>query len=112
MPKTKDQSWICSRCGVRASWLPGTEGRMPAGWGKIGRRLHCLSCRRLVAGERAVAAADPDQAESVTRIRAAGVIRFEIERDPSRSNSVIARACRTSVPAVTRVRNDMTPSGA
>ena len=112
MAKTKNESWVCSRCEVKASWLPGGEGGMPDGWDKIDRQLHCLSCRRLVAGERAVEAADPDQADTVTRIRTAGVIRFEIERDPTRSNSVIARACRTSVPAVTRVRGDMTPSGA
>ena len=81
---------------------------MPADWGKIEGQLHCLGCRRTVAGERAVEAADPEQAETVTRIRTAGVIRFEIERDPTRSNSVIARACRTSVPAVTRVRGELT----
>ena len=80
---------------------------MPPGWDKIDGSLHCLSCRRVVAGEEAVAAAPSDKGETVTRIRTAGVIKFEIERDPTRSNSVIAKACRTSVPAVTRVRGDM-----
>jgi hypothetical protein len=108
MAKAKETNWVCSRCDVRASWLPGGEGGTPPGWGKADGQLHCLACRRAIAGEEAVAAASPDQTEAVTRIRTAGVIRFEIERDPTRSNSVIARACRTSVPAVTRVRGDMT----
>jgi len=107
MAQANNENWVCSRCDVRASWLPGAEGGMPPGWDRIGKQLHCLSCRRLVAGERAVEAADPEKTETVTRIRTAGVIRFELERDPTRSNSVIARACRTSVPAVTRVRSEL-----
>lgn len=101
------KSWVCSRCDVRASWLPGGDGGTPPGWGKVGTQLHCLACRRAVAGEAAVEAAELDKTETVTRVRTAGVIRFEIERDPSRSNSVIARVCRTSVPAVLRVRGGM-----
>ena len=101
------KSWVCSRCDVRASWLPGAEGGVPPGWGKVDAELHCLACRRALAGERAVEAADLDKTETITRVRTAGVIRFEIERDPTRSNSVIARVCRTSVPAVLRVRGGM-----
>ena len=101
------ETWICGRCEVRASWQPGSEGGMPSGWGREDDELLCLGCRRARAGEEAVEAAGTDKAESVTRARTAGVIRFEIERDPERSNSVIARVCRTSVPAVTRVRGDL-----
>ena len=107
MTKTKSKSWVCSRCDVRASWLPGADGGVPPGWGKVDSQLHCLACRRALAGERAVEAAELDKAETVTQVRTAGVIRFEIERDPERSNSVIARVCRTSVPAVLRVRGGM-----
>ena len=85
---------------------------MPPGWGKVDVKLHCLACRRALAGERAVEAADLDKTETVTQVRTAGVIRFEIERDPERSNSVIARVCRTSVPAVLRVRGGMASSAA
>ena len=101
------ESWVCKRCQVRASWLPGGKGGMPPGWSKDGAQLHCLACRRTLAGERAVEAADPGRTEAVTRVRTAGMIRFELERDPERSNSVIARVCRTSVPAVLRVRGGM-----
>ena len=105
--RTQRKTWICERCEVRASWLPGGKGGMPPGWGTDDAQLHCLSCRRTLAGERAVEAAELDQTETVTRVRTAGMIRFELERDPERSNSVIARVCRTSVPAVLRVRGGM-----
>jgi hypothetical protein len=101
------ETWVCDQCEVRASWLPGSEGGMPSGWGREDGDLLCLGCRRARAGELAVEAAASDKAEPVTRARTAGMIRFEIERDPERSNSVIARVCRTSVPAVTRVRGDL-----
>ena len=107
MAKKKSQSWVCSGCDVRASWMPGAEGGMPPGWGKVNAELHCLACRRAMAGERAVEAADLGKTETAARVRTAGLIRFEIERDPERSNSVIARVCRTSVPAVLRVRGGM-----
>ena len=110
MTKSKKKNWVCTRCDVRASWLPGAEGGVPPGWGKEDAQLHCLACRRALAGERAVEAAKLDKTDAVTRVRTAGVIRFEIERDPSRSNSVIARVCRTSVPAVLRVRGGMSPA--
>ena len=104
------ETWICGRCEVRASWLPGSEGGMPSGWGREDGELLCLGCRRARAGEEAAEAAGTDKAEPVTRARTAGMIRFEIERDPERSNSVIARVCRTSVPAVTRVRGHLESS--
>jgi hypothetical protein len=85
--------------------MPGCEsGGRPADWRYVGGELRCLSCRRELAAE--AAEADPADATSagMTRARTAAMIEFEIRRVPDRANSVIARACRTSVPAVAKAR--------
>jgi hypothetical protein len=101
----KETSWTCARCGVTASWMPGTGTDRPANWAKIDGDLHCLVCRRAVAGELGVEA-DPEDTTAASRAktRTAAVVEFEIRRDPSRTNGEIARSCRTSVPAVVKVR--------
>jgi hypothetical protein len=71
----------------------------------VGGELCCLACRRATAGEQG-AAAVPETTNAADRVRAraAAVVEFELRRDPERSNSVIARTCRTSVPAVAKAR--------
>ena len=98
-------SWTCARCGVTASWMPGSGSGRPADWVDVGGGLHCLVCRRAEAGDEGVAAS-PDEANAASRarIRTAAVVEFEIRRDPGRTNGAIARACRTSVPAVVKAR--------
>ncbi|HKG36356.1 MAG TPA: hypothetical protein VKA89_07975 [Solirubrobacterales bacterium] len=104
-PAKTAKSWTCGRCGVTASWMPGTGEGRPADWEEVEGELHCLVCRRAVAGEEGVEAEDEEKnAATRARIRTAAVIEFEIRRDPSRANGTIARACRTSVPAVVKVR--------
>ena len=105
------RSWSCERCGVKASWVAGPARGRPASWSDDATGIHCLSCRRAIAGELALAAAQPHRTSTAPRIRTAGIISFEIARDPGRSNSVIARVCRTSVPAVSRVRSSLPDGG-
>ena len=85
--------------------MPGTGEGRPADWEEVDGELHCLVCRRTVAGEEGVAAEQAEAtAAGLAKVRTAAVIEFEIRRDPSRPNGTIARACRTSVPAVIKVR--------
>jgi hypothetical protein len=100
------QSWTCSRCRVTASWMPGSAGGgQPVDWRRDGVELYCLGCRRDLAAEAGIDAA-PGIATAAdrTRARTAAMIEFEIRRVPDHANSVIARACRTSVPAVAKAR--------
>jgi hypothetical protein len=86
--------------------MPGSEsGGRPANWRHVGGELHCLGCRREVAADEALDAAPADDtAAGRSKARTAAMIEFEIRRVPGRANSVIARACRTSVPAVAKAR--------
>jgi hypothetical protein len=98
-------SWTCTRCKVTASWMPGSgSGGRPADWRPVGGELHCLSCRRELAADAAVTDPADTTSAALTRARTAAMIEFEIRRVPDRANSVIARSCRTSVPAVAKAR--------
>jgi hypothetical protein len=67
--------------------------------------LFCLSCQRGRAAEAAAEAAPADTStERRAQLRAWAVVEFEIERDPHRTNGEIARAVRSSVPAVLKAR--------
>jgi hypothetical protein len=86
--------------------MPGSEaGGRPADWRQHGDELHCLGCRRAAAAEAGLDAA-PDEASTAGRakVRSRALVEFEIRRTPQRPNSLIARACRTSVPAVVKAR--------
>lgn len=86
--------------------MPGSEdGGRPADWRQDGEELYCLGCRRAVAAEAGMAAAPSDTATAdLAKVRTRAMVEFEIRRTPERSNSLIARACRTSVPAVVKAR--------
>jgi hypothetical protein len=107
-PATKSSapSWVCNRCGVAIRYLPGHEpSGPPAGWSVDGGDAHCLTCRRDLAAEAAYDGAGPDTSrEDRARLRAKGLIDFEIERDPERTNGEIAKSLRCSVPAVVKAR--------
>jgi hypothetical protein len=80
-------------------------GGRPSEWREEGDELYCLACRRAIAGEAGLEAAPEETTnEGRAKARAAALVEFEIRRDPERANSVIARACRTSIPAVVRAR--------
>lgn len=99
-------SWTCTRCQVIASWMPGSEaGGRPADWREDGEELYCLGCRRAVAADAGIEGAPSDTpVADLAKVRSRAMIEFEIRRTPERSNSLIARACRTSVPAVVKAR--------
>jgi hypothetical protein len=104
--KTSAPSWICKRCRVTISYLPGHEqSGPPAGWSVEDGDAHCLTCRRDLAAEAAYHDAGPDTSrEDRARLRAKGLIDFEIGRDPERTNGEIAKSLRCSVPAVVKAR--------
>lgn len=107
---TETHAWTCVRCEVTARFMADSDhdhDRPPADWVEIDGELYCLGCRRVLAGD---AAAEGEEAAGATReqllqLRKAGTLEFEIRRDPDRPDRAIARACRTSVPAVAKVRS-------
>ena len=103
---TEAPSWTCSRCEVTARWMPGAiGGGRPAEWREDGDELYCLGCRRALAAEAGLEAGPEETTnEGRAKARARALVEFEIRRDPDRANSVIARACRTSVPSVVKAR--------
>lgn len=105
-PEAARESWTCDRCAVTASWAPDSDGAgCPANWSQEGDEVYCLVCRRARAGEAGLEASG-EQTSNADRakIRAAALVDFEVSRDPDRNNGQIARACRTSVPAVLKAR--------
>jgi hypothetical protein len=107
-PATKSAapSWVCNRCGVTIRYLPGHERTgPPAGWSVENGDAHCLTCRRDLAAEAAYQDAGSDTSrEDRARLRAKGLIDFEIGRDPERTNGEIAKSLHCSVPAVMKAR--------
>jgi len=100
------QTWTCNRCTVTVSWMPGSDAPdLPKNWTDTDGGLHCLLCRRALAAEAALEdATEVNSAEKRAKLRSAALIEFEITRDPERGNGEIARACRSSIPAVAKAR--------
>lgn len=100
------KTWTCERCAVNVSWLPGSDTpKLPTGWEDTKKGTYCLLCRRALAAEAALDDAPSDTTrENRAKLRSAALIEFEIKRDPLRGNGEIARACRSSVPAVVKAR--------
>jgi len=98
--------WTCGRCEVTASWMVGTERPvLPSGWVQEDESFYCLGCRRERAGDAALDGIPEDapvELRQKTRHRAR--VEFEITRDPERPDNKIAKACRTSTPAVRKAR--------
>lgn len=99
------KKWTCEGCGVSAGSIDGRPVPMPSSWAKSAEGLFCLVCRRDRAAEAALDAVPGDSpiAERA-KARRAALIEFEVSRTPDHSDGIIARACRTSVSAVTRAR--------
>jgi hypothetical protein len=55
----------------------------------------------------ALAEADGLGTEARAKLRSTAVVEFEIERDPERPEGEIARAARTSIAAVRKVRKQL-----
>ncbi len=103
--------WVCSHCSVEASYLPGFEvPEIPSGWVTEQGEALCLRCRREVAIEQAVERERRNgtpRFEIGLKVRQAALLRFELDRDPSRSNAEIAAAIRCSASAVAKARRQL-----
>jgi hypothetical protein len=101
----KTSEWNCARCGVTARFMDGIKApEIPSGWGEDNGVTYCLACRRELAGEAGAAAAANGSPEEERQANAVSRIEFEIMRAPDQGDTRVARACRTSVAAVRRVR--------
>jgi hypothetical protein len=103
-PDTAKQ-WNCDRCGVSVRQMNGEQSELPGGWANSDEGQYCLRCRRERAADAALdSAADESSHEARARLRRTALLEFEVKRTPDRSNGEIARACRSSVPAVAEAR--------
>jgi hypothetical protein len=78
---------------------------LPASWEQMNGVAYCLSCLRKLAGEaRAAALSDGESPADRLRADAEGRIEFELNRDPDRCDTRVARASETNVVMVRKVR--------
>jgi hypothetical protein len=97
--------WTCDGCGVMASRIDREPVPLPNAWDETAEGCFCLVCRRQRAADAALDAAPSDSpADARVKLRRAALIEFEVSRTPEEADGTIARACRTSVAAVTRAR--------
>jgi len=97
--------WLCHGCAMTTRQMAGSERtERPASWVNHDGHLYCLSCRRVLAADIAIENEPGSTVGRRAELRRWAVVEFEIERDPERSNGEIARAARSSVPAVTKAR--------
>lgn len=109
MTKTTTETWTCDRCDMTISFLPDAAApKRPDSWEELDGALFCLACRRERAAEAGVAHL-PDDAPAADRQKLSSWARleFEIKRDPTRPDNHIAKACRTSTPAVRKARGKL-----
>jgi hypothetical protein len=100
------EAWTCGRCDMTIRWMPDAEApAMPASWVEEDGELFCLACRRERAAEAGVAHLPSDApAQERQQLSSWARLEFEIKRDPTRPDNQIAKACRTSTPAVRKAR--------
>ena len=105
------KKWTCEGCGVSAGSIDGKPVPMPSSWVSSDEGTYCLVCRRERAAEAALDGVPSDSpiAERA-KARRAALIEFEVSRTPDHTDGIIARACRTSVSAVTRARRRLRAS--
>ena len=99
--------WTCARCGVTASFMPGVAKLpgLPSGWEELAGVAYCLGCQRKLAGEaKAAALLDGEPAADRVRANSEGRIEFELDRDPDRCDTRVARASGSNVALVRKVR--------
>jgi hypothetical protein len=106
MPEASTIDWTCARCHVTVSWRADVETpKLPASWSDEGGELHCLTCRRDLAGEAGLADKPEDApAADRQRLHSYARVEFEIKRDPDRPDNQIAQVCHTSVISVRKAR--------
>jgi hypothetical protein len=93
---------------VRTSFSPGSDEPIePEGWSEVDGEWRCLSCRRAEVLE-AVAGAG-ESGGATTRRRA--LAEFELLRNPSASDLVIAKRVKCSTGSVRPIRADLRATG-
>jgi len=95
---------------MTSRWADGLDGGadMPPHWAReADGREYCLVCRRERAVEIALEEAEDIGTEARAKLRASTVVKFEIERDPERTEGEIAKAARTSIGAVRKARQQL-----
>jgi len=105
----RTEAWTCDRCAMTIRWAEGSQApEQPDHWVKEDGGIFCLACRRERAAEAGVAHL-PDDAPAADRQKLSSWARleFEIMRDPTRPDNHIAKACRTSTPAVRKARGKL-----
>lgn len=93
----------CNRCGCRDLGAPSP------GWARGKGGLLCLSCRREIVVERAVAGLDSKVAKVDAKRRA--LLRFELTRDQDRKLSEIAKPAGAPLSLARLVRDEMRAAG-
>jgi hypothetical protein len=102
------KKWTCEGCGVSASRIDGEPVSLPETWVSLTEGLFCLVCRRQRAAEAALEDAPSNSPVAArAKLRRAALIEFEVSRTPQHADGIIARACRTSVSAVSRARRNL-----
>jgi hypothetical protein len=101
--------WTCARCEMKVSWAANVQHpKVPGTWIEQDGEFYCLCCRREMAAEAGLARAPEDASNAErSKIRSRALIEFEIQRDPTRNDGGIAKACRTSVVAVRKARTGL-----
>jgi len=98
--------WTCASCSVRTTIAPGHPvPDLPAGWTRQGGNLRCLACGRAAAVEAALAAADSKAKPG--RVKGEALARFELLRNPERTDAMIAKAAGTYAAVVRGVRSEI-----
>jgi len=99
------QKWTCGGCGVSTSRIDGEQAPLPESWVSSAEGDFCLACRRQRAAEAALDTAPDDSGRDArAKLRRAGLIEFEVQRTPERTDGSIAKACRSSAVAVAAAR--------
>ncbi len=99
------KKWTCQSCGVSAGSIDGGAVSMPRSWVDSSEGTFCLACRRERAADAALKPAALDGPVATrAQLRRAALIEFEVRRTPDQGNGAIARACHTSVSAVSSAR--------
>jgi hypothetical protein len=102
------KKWTCDGCGVSAGRIDGKPVPLPDAWVSSAEGRFCLVCRRERAADAALEAAPVGtRVDARAKLRRAALIEFEVSRTPDHADGTIARACRTSVMAVTQARHRM-----
>jgi hypothetical protein len=108
LTQSLSKKWTCDRCGVTASRIDGEATQPPSSWARSAEGQFCLVCRREQAADKALdSAPNGSPVAERAKLRRAALIEFEVSRTPDHADGVIARACRTSVSAVTRARRNL-----